>query len=152
MDWHLDSLLNLPNVTVETCTQEAEQVFLQIDLLNAAATCPHCQTRSEKIHQNRPILVRDLAIFGRPVYLQVPRRQFYCRQCQHYFTERLEFVDWERRYTQRYEEYVYQRVQASNIEQVGREESLSWDQVNGIFTYKFNLKKSELGTSKALMH
>lgn len=143
MDWHLDSLLNLPNVTVATCTQEAEQVFLELALLNEAAPCPHCQTCSDKIHQNRPVFVRDLAIFGRPVYLHVPRRQFYCRQCQRYFTESLEFVDWERRYTQRYEEYIYQRVQASNIEQVRREEGLSWDQVNGIFDYKFNLKKNE---------
>jgi len=89
--------------------------------------------------------VRDLAIWGRPVYLQVPRRQFYCRQCQRYFTELLEFVDWERCYTQRYEAYIYQRVQASNIEQVRQEEGLSWDQVNGIFDYTFNLKKRELG-------
>ncbi|WP_448571308.1 transposase family protein, partial [Trichothermofontia sp.] len=76
MDWHLDSLLNLPNVTVEICTQEAEQVFLQLDLLNEAATCPYCQTSSHKLHQNRPVFVRDLAIFGRPAYLRIPRRQF----------------------------------------------------------------------------
>ncbi|MEG4577075.1 transposase family protein [Microcoleus sp. N3A4] len=30
------------------------------------------------MHQNRPILVRDLSVFGRPVYLKIPRRQFYC--------------------------------------------------------------------------
>jgi len=54
-------------------------------------------------------------------------------------------VDWERCYTQRYEAYIYQRVQASNIEQVRQEEGLSWDQVNGIFDYTFNLKKRELG-------
>ncbi|PSB60738.1 hypothetical protein C7B79_24670 [Chroococcidiopsis cubana CCALA 043] len=32
------------------------------------------------MHQNRPMLVRDLPSFGRVVYLKVPRRQFYCTQ------------------------------------------------------------------------
>ncbi|WP_293337130.1 transposase family protein [Microcoleus sp. CAWBG58] len=38
-------------------------------------------------------MIRDLSIFGQPVYLKVPRRQFYCRTCQKYFTESLNFVD-----------------------------------------------------------
>jgi len=59
-------------------------------------------------------------------------------------------VDWERRYTQRYEEYIYQGVQASNVEQVGREKGLSWDQVNGIFNHKFNQKKENWGEVKCL--
>ena len=66
-----------------------------------------------QLNQNRPVLIRDLSIFGQPVYWQVPRRQFYGRTCQKYFTESLSFVDWERRYTQRYENYIYQRVQAT---------------------------------------
>ncbi|WP_445305003.1 transposase family protein, partial [Microcoleus sp. Pol12A6] len=30
------------------------------------------------------MLVRDLSVFGRPVYLKIPRRQFYCPICQRY--------------------------------------------------------------------
>ena len=58
---------------------------------------------------------------------------------------RLTFVDWERRYTQRYEEYIYQRVQNTSMEQVSREEGLSWDQVQGIFRHKFAQKKTQPG-------
>ncbi|WP_445300887.1 transposase family protein [Microcoleus sp. BR0-C5] len=43
------------------------------------------------MNQNRPVLIRDLSIFGQPVYLQVPRRQFYCRTCQKYF---MFFLTW----------------------------------------------------------
>jgi len=75
------------------------------------SNCPHCNVASDELKQNRPILIRDLSVFGKVVYLDTPRRQFYCHQCQKYFTEMLPFADWERRYTQRYEEYVYQRVQ-----------------------------------------
>ena len=145
MDIHLDRLLNLPDVTVESCLQEAPDVFLKLRFLQEESNCRYCNHLSDQLNQNRPVLIRDLSIFGQPVYLQVPRRQFYCRTCQKYFTESLSFVDWERRYTQRYENYIYQRVQATTIEQVSREEDLSWDQVQGIFNHRFNQSKKQTG-------
>jgi transposase len=31
--------------------------------------------------------VRDLPAFGQPVYLKIPRRNFYCRHCQNTLRE-----------------------------------------------------------------
>lgn len=145
MDFHLDMLLNLPNLTVESCTQEKQQALLKLRFLDETGTCPHCQNPSAQLHQNRPVLIRDLPISGRAVDLHIPRRQFYCSVCQRYFTERLSFVDWERRYTQRYEAAIYQRVQTTSIEQVSREEELSWDQVQGIFQHQFDQENKKIG-------
>lgn len=152
MDFHLDKLLNLPNLTVESCVQEGREAFLKLRCLNEFAACPHCQASSDELNQNRSVLIRDLPISGQAVYLRVPRRQFYCRACQRYFTERLDFVDWQRRYTQRYETMIYDRVNAMSIEQVSREEELSWDQVQGIFQHKFTQEKKRLGSRKASQH
>lgn len=143
MDIYLDRLLNLPNTTVESFTEEENKIVLKLRFLHDEVVCPHCNIHSGKLKQNRPTLIRDLSVFGKIVYLNAPRRQFYCQHCQKYFTEKLPFVDWERRYTQRYEEYVYQRVQSANIEQVSRDEDLSWDQVQGIFNHQFSLKKKD---------
>ncbi|MEY3298566.1 MAG: hypothetical protein RLZZ597_1826 [Cyanobacteriota bacterium] len=49
----------------------------------------------------------------------------------------------ERRYTQRYESAIYERVKATTIEQVSREEELSWNQVKGIFDHKFSQEKKD---------
>jgi transposase len=149
MNFHLDTLLNLPSVTVETCSYQEDEVYLQLRVLAEGIHCPHCGNYTEELHQNRPILIRDLPVFGRAVYLKITRRQFYCSECQHYFTERLEFVDWERRYTQRYEENIYQRVQSSSIEQVSREEKISSEKIQGIFDHKIKeVKKKNGGTKK----
>ncbi len=151
MNFHLDTLLNLPSVTVETCSYQEDEVYLQLRVLAEGIPCPHCGNYTEELHQNRPILIRDLPVFGRAVYLKIPRRQFYCSECQHYSTERLEFVFWERRYTQRYEENIYQRVQSSSIEQVSREEGLSSEKIQGIFDHKSKeIKKKEWGEVKRL--
>lgn len=141
MDFHLDTLLKFPNVTVEGCTQESNTVCLKLRFLIEEADCSHCRKSSTELHQNRPIMIRDLSIFGQATYLQVPRRQFYCQDCQRYFTETLSFVNEGRQYTQRYEEYIYQQVQLSSIEQVRRVEGLTFDRIQGIFKHQYAKKK-----------
>lgn len=125
MSFPLDFLLNLPEITVESCFQVEGYVCLHVKILAGGTECHHCQNHTSELNQVRSILVRDLPTFGKPVYLKVPRRQFYCRKCQKYFTEKLEFIDWRRLHTQRYEESIYHRVQSSSIEQISREEELS---------------------------
>jgi len=142
VDIHLDTLLNFPNATVESCTQQDNEVYLKLRLLNEEANCPHCQKLSSELHQDRPILIRDLSIFGQATYLKVPRCQFYCCDCQGYFTESLTFMDAGRQYTRRYEEQIYQQVQLSSIEQVSRVERLSFDRIQGIFKHQYAQEKN----------
>ena len=148
MSFHLDYLLDLPNVTVETCTCIDNQFTLQLRILMTGIHCPHCQQFTEELHQNRPILVRDLSTFGKVVYLKVPRRQFYCCNCQRYATEVLPWLDWKRHHTTRYEEQIYQRVKVTSIEQVSREEALSREEIKGIFDHVYNQRKKHLGFGK----
>jgi transposase len=145
MSFHLDYLLALPGVRVETCTQVDGEIFLGLSILSEEIVCHHCNNHTEKLHQNRPILVRDLSVFGRPVYLKIPRRQFYCPICQRYPTEKLDFLDVKRRHTQRYEQNIYERVKQSSMEQIGREEGLSYDEIKGIFEQVNTLKKNRIG-------
>ena len=141
MDFYLDYILDLPGVKVESCTQIDGKILLGLRIVGEGMVCHHCQNYTEQLHQNRPILVRDLPVFGRPVYLKVPRRQFYCPNCQRYPTEKVDFLDMKRRHTQRYEQNIYERVKQSSMEQIGREEGLSYDEIKGIFERANKTKK-----------
>jgi transposase len=145
MDFHLDGLLNLPDITIEKCIKNDRKTILKVGFLTDYATCTHCQKSTDELHQIRTILIRDLPISGQLIELEIPRRQYYCKNCQKYFTEQLCFVDEGRRYTQRYEEYIYHRVQVTTVSQVKREEELSWDQVQGIFNHKRSQVKKPHG-------
>ena len=142
MDFHLNALLNLANTTVFTCYKEAGFIFLHLQLTNEGINCPNCQNYTDVVHQNSHILIRDLSITGAGVYLKVPRRKFYCNNCQKYPTEQLAWVENRQRFTQRYQEYIYERVSVagdpqrkeSSCEQVGRRENLSIDQIQRIFS------------------
>ena len=141
MDFHLDSLLNIPNITVFSCQEQEDYIIFKLDFLNEGITCPHCQNYTDDIHQTRPILIRDLAIFGQIVYLRVPRRQFYCSHCKKYPTEQLNFVEKRRNYTIRYEEYIYERVKELTVEQVSNNEQLTGEKVQNIFSRIAKRKK-----------
>ena len=134
MDFHLNSLLNLPNTSVFTCFKEAGFTFLHLHLINEGINCPNCQAYTDIVHQTSHILIRDLSIIGAGVYLKVPRRKFYCNNCQRYPTEQLTWVEHRQRFTQRYQEYIYERVKESSCEQVSRSEDLSRDQIQRIFS------------------
>ena len=142
MDFHLDRLLNLPNITVFSCQEKEGCIILKLNFLTEGISCPHCQNYTDELHQNRPILIRDLAISGKIVYLHVPRRQFYCPQCQKYPTEPLKFVENRRSYTIRYEEYIYERVKELTVQQVSNNEQLTGEKVQNIFSRIAKKKKT----------
>lgn len=144
MDFHLDILLHLPHVTVESCSEVEGQIILTLRLLNETICCPHCTHEIGTINQTKYSLIRDLSICGKPVLLRVPHRQFYCRNCERFPTERLEFVDWRHRYTHRYENWIYDQVRKTSLEQVSREEHLAANTVHKIFHHiaETRVKKS----------
>lgn len=141
----IEKLLNLPGTTVIGYQLIEGYICLHLKLLSQGTNCSHCQRYTEQLHQTTFLLVRDLPTFGQPVYLKVPRRRFYCRRCQRYVTEKLEFIDWRRVYTRRYEQHIYQRVIRSSVEQISREEELSSEEIQGIFRQVSNQLKKKTG-------
>jgi transposase len=141
MDFALDRLLNFPYTTVERCRIEEKILYLSVGFLNEFAICPHCRAKSEDMNQKRALSIRDLPILGKATILEIERRQYYCQDCQKYFTESLEFIDFDRHTTNRYKEYIYARVKNSTITQIAREEDLTYDRVKSIFEDEFGSKK-----------
>ena len=91
---------------------------------NEEIECPNCYQKIEEINQTEYNLVRDLSILGKRVYLEVPRRQFHCEDCQKYITERLDFMRLRKHYTIRYEGMIYEQIKKKNIEEIKQEEEI----------------------------
>jgi transposase len=141
MNFDLDSVLNLSNVSVVGHTEEMDYRILDLEIMSIGIECPHCHNHTEKVHQNRPIIVRDLSICGSSVYLRVPRRQFYCQNCQKSSTESLSWLEKKQRQTIRYQEYIYKRVTELTVKQVSESEDIGEETVQYIFQKLARLKK-----------
>jgi transposase len=94
--------------------------------------------------------VRDISILGKITILEIGRRQFYCKDCQKYFTERLDFIDFPRQITERYKNYLFERVRVSTMTQIAKEESLTYDQIKGIL--KRDLLKKKVSIAQEVKH
>jgi transposase len=161
MDFHLDSLLNLPNIVADSYSSTLDAIVVKLQLVNAGINCPNCNEYISQVHQTRPVLVRDLSVFGQVVYLKVPRRllgethaeetsarfhpQFYCFNCKTSPTEILSWLNKKQRQTNRYQEYIYEKVKELTAKQVSENEKMSEDAVQDIFHKVAQFKKKTGG-------
>ena len=141
MDFYSDILLKIPNVVVDSYSNTLDAVILKLQFINAGINCPNCNKYICKTHQTRPALVRDLSVFGQLVYLKVPRRQFYCPNCKTSQTEPLSWINKNQRQTNRYQEYIYEKVKELTVKQVSEHEKMSEDAIQDIFHKVAKLKK-----------
>ena len=88
-----------------------------IDLINRSreAKCPHCESLTNKVHQNHWYRIRDIPMSGYQVFLNVNRRQFRCQSCGKVFSEELNFLRKRRTYTVRLAEKVVKEVLETNV-------------------------------------
>ena len=141
MDFYSDILLKIPNVVVDSYSNTLDAVVLKLQFINAGINCPNYNEYICKTHQTRPVLIRDLSVFGQLVYLKVPRRQFYCPNCKTSQTEPLSWINKNQRQTNRYQEYIYEKVKELTVKQVSEPEKMSEDAIQDIFHKVAKLKK-----------
>lgn len=67
---------------------ESPQVLeVAVEYESEEATCRRCGRLTWRVHQRRKQRKRDLAIWGKPVWLYIWKRRFRCRPCGYVFTE-----------------------------------------------------------------
>jgi transposase len=82
---------DFPEVRIEQ-VQVAHEITLTLRTTSSTASCPRCGTRSTRVQSRYTRRLHDLPASGRPVYLMLHVRRFFCTKsacAQKIFTERL---------------------------------------------------------------
>jgi transposase len=132
MQIDIDGLLNLPNVQVTDFSFTDKQVSVALSRTTKSEKCPLCQQSSNTVRSYTPRKVRDLDILGRKTFLTLECRQFECSACHRYFIEDIDFIEGNRGFTKRYEEYIYKMSTDTTIQQVSLKQDICWATVNRI--------------------
>ena len=133
MQIDLSALLNLPELEITSVEISDESLKVSCRSRLGQAICPSCQEKTQEIRKYYRRTLRDLPITGREVYLDLEERQFYCPNCDGYFSERFSFVEPNRTTTTRLEGYIYRCCLKSTVKAISVQENLLWDDVEGIF-------------------
>jgi transposase len=96
------------------------------------ATCPHCGTESDKLHQNHPLTVRDLPFCEHYVYLKINRRQFKCMGYGKKFSAEFNFIKKRSHFTDRVKQKIVEEILTSDIKNVAKRNGLSEQEVETI--------------------
>lgn len=117
----LTELLNLEGVVVVSHSKyQGIGRLLRVESTQKVKKCPRCGQRSDRIHQNRRYVVKDLPWGEEEIFLEINRRQFKCGQCQKPFSEELDCIKSRRKYTKRLAQKTVQEVIEKNIKSVAQ--------------------------------
>ncbi len=126
----LTELLNIDGIKVISKRQhEGIGIILQVEPINQESICPHCVTKSRRLHQNHRYLIKDLPLSGQAVYLEINRRQFKCDSCRKPFSEELNFVKKKRTYTSRLAAEIVQQVLENDIKSVAERTHVTTEEI-----------------------
>ncbi len=143
----LTVLLNLSDFEVTGYEMDPilGEVIVFCAMQSPVAQCPTCQHLSGTVHQHHPRVVRDLSMWEMPCYLEFALRRFACEACGAVFTERLQSIRANSRYTRRYEAYIFAQVRQTDVQAVQRQEGLGEKAVAGIFARELERRLSQAG-------
>ncbi|MGB8646772.1 MAG: transposase [Anaerolineae bacterium] len=131
----LTALLNLPDFIVTGLERDdlRQQLVWFCEPAYPVAICPRCMQLATQIHEVLRRSVRDLAVCGYASYVEFHQRHFECEYCHRPFTETWESVGTHRRYTYRYQQYLYQQCHGRSIQDVSQQEGLDYHVVEALY-------------------
>ena len=108
---------------VDNVELSARRITLHCHVSTPQQNCPHClRPTSQSIGgtQYTRRQVRDLDMSGRQVWLEVRVRQFFCPDCERYFSEELGFADSGKSFTHRQAKWIFECCASSPSPRLAR--------------------------------
>lgn len=114
-----EELLNLPSVEILDIKIDTKIIRIECRVKQSGCICPNCGVLTATVNQYYYRTIRDLNMGIRHVHLLVKMRQFYCKNCNRYFTETLDFADLNKEYTHRQSDYMFILARKQSYTEVG---------------------------------
>lgn len=83
---YITELLNLKDVIVTKVENIAEQLHIYLELPRRSHVCPHCGAQTDRVHDYREQVVKDIP-FGRTTLLHLRKRRYRCSCGKRFFEE-----------------------------------------------------------------
>lgn len=112
-------MINLLHLKVDRLeiSDKTINVYCHLDIQEQI--CASCLTSTREFKSYHTHTVRDLDISGREVYLHIRVKQFYCRSCKSYFTQKIPFADSNKSYTHRQSKWIFELSRKQPLSEVG---------------------------------
>ena len=127
------NLLNLPNILVDSVLLKDNKIIISCHISTKEGKCINCPKTTTSINQYTNRTLQDLSIVGKEVRLEIRIPQFYCKICNCYFTQELDFADSHKSYTHRQSKWIFELCNQQPFTEVGALVNLSNVTVQNIY-------------------
>jgi transposase len=128
-------VLGLDGFAVTAVRERGDELDLEVELVVAAAVCPHCGRASLEVKERPLVRVRDLPIAGRRTTLCWRKRHYRYEACRRTFSESDPELPPRQRVTARFRRHLFSRVRGGAAHaEVAREEETTRYQVAHAFS------------------
>lgn len=80
-------LLDLEDAIIENTNVFTDHVEIHFSLPRRTQTCPACGAATDKVHDYRTSVIKDIPISGKRTYLHYRKRRYHCNCCGKHFYE-----------------------------------------------------------------
>lgn len=124
-NYSTEKLIGLQGLIIKRIETNEKEIHIYGKLERKVHHCPDCSAETDKIHDYREQIIKDIPIYGKTSYLHLKKRRYRC-QCGKRFCEKNTFLPRYHRRTNRLSAYIIDRL--SNMvtfTDVGKEVNLS---------------------------
>ncbi|NCQ93362.1 MAG: transposase family protein [Microcystis aeruginosa LG13-13] len=97
--------------------------------MSRESQCIHCGSKTEKVHQNNELTIRDLPFGEQALYLRINLRQMRGEKWGKKFTEELNYLPKKRTYTDRFRKKIVAEVLNSDLKNTAERNGVSEQEI-----------------------
>lgn len=128
-----EKILGLQDLEIEKVEEIDNSIHLYCHIERKAHKCPVCGVMTDKIHDYRWQIIKDIPAFGKLFYIHIKKRRYRC-SCGKRFAEKNTFLPRYHRMTNRLSAYIIDKLRSEvSFSNVAREVNLSVSTVIRVF-------------------
>ena len=133
-NYSISNLTGLQDLKIKNIDNLGNFLLINAEIERKPHTCPCCKTITDKVHDYRVQIIKDIPAFGKFIFISLRKRRYVCPHCGKRFYENVEFLPKYHRMTNRLSAFVLHLLEdVRSFSSVAREVNLSVSTVIRIF-------------------
>lgn len=128
------NLTGLQDIEIKKVDNSGNFLFISAQIKRKPHKCPCCNNITDKVHDYRIQMIKDIPAFGKFVVISLRKRRYVCKNCGKRFYENIEFLPKYHRMTNRLAVWLVHLLEdVRSFSSVAREVNLSVSTIIRIF-------------------
>jgi len=129
-----EKLVGLQGINIKNIYQNEKNMSILLEMNKKPHKCPCCNSITDKIHDYRKQVIKDIPAFGKHIILILRKRRYVCKDCGKRFFEQNTWLPRYYRMTNRLAAYIIEKLSDVNsFTSVAKDTNLSVSTVIRIF-------------------